>query len=275
MKTVVRPALAVLALVFAQPALAQSTFASFDLNGSGQATRNTNVTTGGGKTAINGYSTRAGTATTIDYTSAYATNGTPLSQVGQVNFNFVPVGLTPVLGGPLVANLFYLGVSAAGALPAYSSNTSSLSGFTGTIVFKPVASGTFSNGRTYDPNSVLLGLTFKDGTLTRNRAGPGGLSDGTGTPGDSDYSATEVSYYSDYLTFSSLPANRDFSTTFTNPAGSRTDFTASFLGSFASEAFPTLSSAVPEASTWTMMILGFGFVGMTLRRTGRREPMPA
>ena len=256
-------ALTAIACAIATPAAARDTFATFDLKSSGapqNSTTNIAVTTGNG-TAITGYSTRTGTSTSVDYRKAYATNGTPLSDVGLVTFNFAPVA---TLGSRVDANLFFLGVQSAGTPASVSDFT--LGGFTGTLVFKPVGSGAFLNGRTYDPNSVLLAVTFTNGVLTRSKQ-TNSFGDGTGMPTDSGYNSQEVSFFSDFLTFGNGAPDRSFATSFTGATNSGSGFLASLNGSFDSESLPTASAApVPELATWGMMIVGFGAIGGTIRR---------
>lgn len=250
-------------LAGASPALAQRTFASFDVRPDA-ATRTRNIqVTGGTNTTITGYSVRTGASSSTDFIKAYATNGTPLSQVGQVFFNFTAFS---GLGSGIQANMFF--VNAQSAVPTPNVTSFITPGFTGSLVFKPIESGTFANERTYTPSSILLAANFQDGVLIRARQAKS-FGDSTGNPNDGDYMANAVSFYSDFLTFgSSDMPDRGLSTSFTGDVSSGANsFIASLNGSF-EDAGTIMESGrpVPELSTWGMMIVGFGAVGSTLRR---------
>jgi len=87
---------------------------------------------------------------------------------------------------------------------------------------------------------------------------------------------SSITYTSDFLDFSNV-ITKDFSFSFSgaNPTFSATigrssrNMTFSGTGTFASDPAPT-TIGVPEASSWAMLVLGFGGIG-ALMRSGRRS----
>ncbi|MBB5712077.1 hypothetical protein FHT02_003333 [Sphingomonas xinjiangensis] len=119
-------------------------------------------------------------------------------------------------------------------------------------------------------------LSFQSGTLSRSSEYLGVVTDGYegNTAGTSDYFAAFVTassresygFYVDYgstaaLTSSAIPS--------VLPSGP-----ANFQYTYAGEGFTipvTFSAAVPEASTWAMMMVGFGVSSAAMRRRPRRK----
>jgi PEP-CTERM motif len=122
-------------------------------------------------------------------------------------------------------------------------------------------SGTMSFLRQGD-NANLLTVTFGGALLFGI---PGG---GSATFLDSIPGAGPVTFTSDFLDFSTS-TERNFSLAFsglTNPFGSPS-WTADSDGTFASDSRTGPGGGpVPEPATWGMMIVGFGGVGVLLRR---------
>lgn len=89
--------------------------------------------------------------------------------------------------------------------------------------------------------------------------------------------SSAITYTSDFLDFTNV-TGKDFSFSFSgaNPtfsavlgsSGRSTRFSGT--GTFASDPAPRVPG-VPEASTWAMMVLGFGAAGASLRSSRRRE----
>ena len=167
--------------------------------------------------------------------------GNTLSSSGfVVEFDYLDV-MPPALDGPINA---IMSLSATGA--PYS--------------------GTMSFLRQGD-NANLLTVTFGGALLS----GLGGAS----TFLDSVPGAGPVSFSSDFLDFSTS-AERNFSLAFsglTNPFGSPS-WTADSTGTFASDSREGPGGGgVPEPATWGLMIVGFGGVGMLLRRRRARNAL--
>jgi hypothetical protein len=104
----------------------------------------------------------------------------------------------------------------------------------------------------------LLTLTFTNATF----AGAGGSGAVFGTqPGGGT-----VTYTSDFVDFTDQTAG-DFSIGLTGitPGFSASAWTADSVGSFASDS-ANVGNGVPEPATWAMMIVGFGGVGVLMRR---------
>jgi len=114
----------------------------------------------------------------------------------------------------------------------------------------------------------LLTVTFTNAELDANQ------NSGSFTFKSNDDSV--ITYTSDFLDFSNV-VSEDFSFSF---SGASPKFSAALgsssvntrfsgTGTFASDPAP-LTVGVPEASTWTMLFLGFGAVGAVMR-AGRRQ----
>ncbi|QMW24660.1 PEP-CTERM sorting domain-containing protein [Sandaracinobacteroides saxicola] len=129
-------------------------------------------------------------------------------------------------------------------------------GYSGSVSFKRVTPlGGLDN---------LLTVTFSNVTLSTLQGGSSGSFFGS-TPGST------ISMSSDFITFSPT-SNFDFSLAvtsilppFASPGngGYGRAFRANTSGGFASDPPP---SFVPEPATWAMLIMGFGLVGVAMRR---------
>lgn len=125
----------------------------------------------------------------------------------------------------------------------------------------PAAEG--NNGRVN-----LLSVTFTNADLDANQ------NSGSFTFKSNDNSV--ITYTSDFLDFSNV-LSEDFSFSFSGASpkfnallgSSSVNSRFSGTGTFASNPAP-LTFDVPEASTWTMLFLGFGAVGAVMR-AGRRQ----
>jgi len=106
-------------------------------------------------------------------------------------------------------------------------------------------------------------------------------SNGSGSFTFKTNSTSVITYTSDFLDFSNVVA-KDFSFSFsgasptfsatTGSSGRSTRFSGT--GTFASDPAPFFPG-VPEASTWGMMVLGFGAAGVAMRNHRRRDALTA
>lgn len=185
---------------------------------------------------------------------------------------------TNVTSGPVTANITTASnsnsvlVSALGSLAsptiakvnltATSNVLPSLAGpditqlFSGTMTFTLLAPQIGLSG----PSVNALTVTFVNASLT---VGVGGSAP---TLQANSLAGSSISYDSDFEDFSDATA-QDFSLSFSGSSSVLNllvnrlpNYRVSGSGTFAAEA------PVPEPASWTLMILGFGAVGMTLRR---------
>ena len=186
-----------------------------------------------------------------------------------VSFSFLQPELAPIVNN--VTASFFLNASVPSENPAQS--------FGGFLVQNSIA-GSFSffstapitiGGTFYAPGSNLLSGTFSDAAIAGQRNGSSGSFSG------STFAGGSLNYTSDFLNFTNT-VNSDFSISLTSitsllqaaptngvPNRALRDFRAVAGGTFSTEPAP-LISAVPEPSTWFMMLLGFGAVGAAIRR---------
>lgn len=122
-----------------------------------------------------------------------------------------------------------------------------------------------TGGMMYAAGANLLSGTFTGGFLDGTVEGTAGV-----LRGSTDGGVT-INYTSDFLNFNNI-GSFDFSFPLTAVAppfgpggGTIRDFNASMGGQFSSEPAPTLGG-VPEPTTWAMLVLGFGLVGVSARR---------
>lgn len=131
---------------------------------------------------------------------------------------------------------------------------------------------------TYSPGSNLLSGTFTNATVSGARGGTSAGFNGS-TP------TSLITYSSDFLTF--VPgSNFDFAMSLSqiNPtlnalptAGTPTralrTFRAVATGQFSSDPAPIAN--VPEPQVWAMFVVGFGLIGIQVRRRGNRSIVAA
>ncbi|KAB7648920.1 PEPxxWA-CTERM sorting domain-containing protein [Polymorphobacter fuscus] len=220
-------------------------------NGVGKTSSVTNTSTGTG-----GYF----------YTIGSATGTVPASTI--VAFNF----LQPVLAtvSPISADFFM-------DITVTNTPASTMGGFSIQIV--PTGSFSFTSRQavtvgnvTYAAGSNLLTGTFSAGSIF-------GASTSGSFSGNSDTGV--LTYTSDFLDFDATAA-RDFSMSMTSitPSIFRTTgralrtFTGVAGGSFSSDPAPIVN-AVPEPQVWGMLVVGFGLVGVQVRRRARNGSVVA
>lgn len=181
-----------------------------------------------------------------------------------VLFNIL-VGGFPALQGVSASYTLNAAIP-AGTLPAAGAfNLDNASGVFSILSNEAINAG----GIMYAAGSNLLSGSFGSGFLDGTIDGTSGVVRGSTEGGAS------IVYTSDFLDFSDVVVF-DFSLPLTavtqsfGPAGGTIrDFNASMGGQFASEPMPSVGG-VPEPTTWAMLVLGFGLVGVTARR---RKPV--
>lgn len=218
------------------PAAAITTFASFTPS---DTSPNVRYTDGSLFTAVGG----VGGLSAVDVLFTLLVGGNPALQGVSASYTLnatVPTDTLPVAGAFNLANA--------------------------TGVFSILTNNAINTGGTlYAAGSNLLSGSFSSGFLDGTVDGTSGV-----VRGSTDGGAT-ISFTSDFLDFSGIETF-DFSlplTAVTQPfgptSGTVRDFTASMGGQFSSEPLPAVGG-VPEPTTWAMLVLGFGLVGVTARR---------
>jgi hypothetical protein len=257
---------AVSSFALAAPALAVvTTFASFNAIGNGNVVYKNNGTGGSNSTFRSN-----GTGGTIGTTSS-AFGVRPADAVfggTAVTFSFLQSALGSVSN---VDATFTLLATAAPSPTDVMFGFSFMSEFTGSFSFistAPISVGPFN----FAAGRNLLSGTFSEASIVGQTLGSSG-SLSASTPGGF------ITYTSDFLDFSNT-VDRDFSMSLTaitslvsnvnrglnsaTGANSLRSFRATSTGSFSSDPAPL--TIVPEPQTWALLVLGFGMVGVTLRR---------
>jgi hypothetical protein len=262
MKATILGVAALASFVSATPASAViSTFAAFTPVSSARNVRWVN--NGVAKTsAVN--NTTTGTGGYL-YTTSTATSNAP--GIAKVNFEFFQL---PLLG-MMPAN-FFMDVTVTNK-PAQL-----LAG----IYIQQVVNGTFSftsqNAFSVGATNYAAGTNLLTGTYM-NAAIVGAGSSGSFSGNNTTVGST-LTYTSDVLDFSNV-VDTDFSMSFTSltPAFFRTatkalrSFRANAGGSFSSDPAPI--PPIPEPEVWAMMVVGFGLIGVQVRRRARRTAVAA
>ena len=194
----------------------------------------------------------------------YSTSSTASTAAGSVPIYFLlsADSLWTDLTGPQDAHMTVSFASNVGTTGS-GSDRSQLFGTGSIVITRDTAALEGLNSRTN-----LLTVTFSDADLD--------ASNGSGAFTFESTATSMISYTSDFLDFSDIDA-QDFSFSF---SGSSPNFQAALgwssvdtrfsgTGTFASDPAP-LTVGVPEASSWAMLVLGFGTVGAVMR-AGRRQ----
>lgn len=174
-----------------------------------------------------------------------------LAALGRINANF-SMNITVPSGNPAAAS----GIFRIQNIPSGG--------------FSFLSTQAFTIGSTnYAVGTNLLTGTFTSGTIF------GAQSSGSFSGNDED---GVLAYTSDVLNFSNT-INRDFSLSLTSitPVIFRSNanralrtFRAVATGQFSSDPAPTVN-AVPEPKVWGMMVMGFGLIGVQVRRRSKRS----
>jgi hypothetical protein len=207
----------------------------------------------------NGTSATNGTGGRL-YTTASGTGTAPAASNVLFKFEQSPLSLLS-----FIPSTFFMDITVASGNPATAM---------GTTLVQPIPMGGFSfltsvpimvGSTTFAPGSNLLTATFTMASV-----------DGSGSAGFyGNTSMASMTYTSDFLDFSGT-TDRDFSMGLTSitptlfqsvvggPKALRT-FRAFANGSFSSNPAPMIPS-IPEPEVWGMMVVGFGLVGLQIRR---------
>lgn len=226
------------------------TFASYTQVGTGRTFSFTNIASG---------------ARTNDATFASNTAGSTPAAVN-VRFSFTQPGRG--LSG-LVSNLAAT-LRISGTVPRPNVTTGNLvqPGLNGTMTFLSSAPVTLSGAlfgttQTLAAGANLLTVTFSSGSITTSTGGNAGT-----------LASTTVTYTSDFLDFgngsNSLSVNLSSMSVSAQAAGNGAlrSFRSQMAGSF-SAAITPFASAAPEPASWAMLVMGFGLLGVAMRRRVR------
>lgn len=256
------------AVTAATPALAVvETFATFSAATSARNLRFVNT----------GNSSVRTTDATV-YTTATGTSNSPGAVA--VTFSFLQPALAPFVSD--VSALYTLNGTISRGSPVAGSGLFVQSNYSGTFSFITTSAITISGPgyitTTYAAGSNLLSGSFSDGTIVGNIGGTSGSSFASGPAG------ATVSFTSDFLDFSGVVSlDRAISLTAVTAAfgkhagsnGALNSFRAVVGGQFSSDPAPVINAVapVPDAQTWAMLVMGFGLVGVSVRR--RRQHVAA
>lgn len=197
-----------------------------------------------------------------------ATPATKTAGSVNVKFSFLQAAINPYVNDvtakfTLLASVANTPAQTNGAGPVFLVQP----GLTGSFSFLSTAPITIGS-TTYAAGANLLSGVFNQGVIFGQRLGTSGSFSAASSSG------ATITYTSDFLTFGATVA-RDFSISLTSinaalqalPAGStptralRT-FKAVAGGTFSTDPAP----GVPEPQVWGLMIVGFGLVGLQVRR---------
>lgn len=237
------------------------TFAQFSASSAARNVRWLNNGTGSAASS----STATGTGGRL-YTTSTATAITP--GISAVNFQFLQAGLSQL--GIMNAN-FFMDITV----------TNQPATMNGNLIFQPVMSGVYSFTSTapitigsnyFAAGANLLSASFTGATLL------GSSTSGSFT--DNSQFGT-VLYTSDFLDFTGT-ISRDFAMSltsitpvmFANPGKAIRTFRALAGGSFSSDPAPIVN-VVPEPQVWGLLVVGFGMVGVQIRRRARQTAVAA
>ncbi len=198
-----------------------------------------------------------------------ASSGSKLPGSTLVNFSFLQPTLAPSVTN--VSAIFTLNASVLSS-PAASGTGGSLteSGIGGSFSFVTTSAITIGS-RTFAAGSNLLSGVFTPAAIYGQRGAT------TGTFSASTASSASVKFTSDFLSFTPT-VTRSFTISLNSIAGvlqavptrdyplrALRTFRTGSGGVFASDPDPD-ASVVPEPAVWGMMIVGFGMVGVQVRR---------
>lgn len=248
-KLIVSAALALSASLASTQASAQvvETFASFSLSDRGSNVAWTNDGTGGSFTSTGGTTITPGTR--------------------NVSFSFLRPDLASLAD---ITAVFSMTASAASGSPAIATGDFlTQGGITGSFSFTTTQAFEF-DGTVFAAGSNLLSGMFGNAAIFGRAGGDIASFNGSNDPGQSLF------YLSDFFD-GGLLTDEQFGTRIdlvggplsAAPGSALDDFSGTMFGSF-SAAFGAPVPAVPEPGTWAMMILGFGFVGSTMRVRRRK-----
>lgn len=213
---------------------------------------------------------------TEDATVYTTSTGNSGPGAAKVKFSYLIPALTPFVTD--VDALYTLNGTIAKNSPIAAIGPFDQTGFSGTFSFLTTTAITVSGPgfitHTYAAGSNLLSGVFSGGTIVGNIGGTSGASFASGLSG------TTISFTSDFLDFShvnsldratSLTATRAPFSKHLGANGALSSFRAVTGGQFSSDPVPIVNftAAVPEPASWALMMVGFGLVGVSVRRRQR------
>lgn len=257
---------AVLAAIASAPASAViTTFASFSPIGTAANVRWVNSGTNGSNgTGGKIYSTATGSST--------------VAGSRNVSFSFLQPAIAPFVTGHTA--VFTLnGTVASGNPAALAGGFLVQKNFNGTMSFTSTSAITVSN-TTYAAGSNLLSVAFGAAAITGARNSTSGSLSGSTSAGST------VLFTSDFLTFTNS-LDQDFALSLTSiasplqaipsngiPTRALRNFRAVAGGTFSSDPAPIVN-AIPEPQVWGLLVIGFGMVGLQVRRRARQTVVVA
>lgn len=235
-----------------------TTFATFSASGPGANVR-----------LVNSGTSTATTRATL-YTTATPSGGVQASR--NVVFSFLQSGFGGVVTN-VTASWNLLAATTPGTVAELNAGNYTQASFAGSMSFLSTQDITV-NDTFFAAGSNLLTVAFTDAAITGRQLGSSGALAGSTTGG------ANILYTSDFLDFS-LVQNSDFALNLTSiqsvlfavssagtPVRALRSFRAVAGGSFASDPAPIIPS-VPEPEMWGLMVVGFGMVGVQVRRRSR------
>jgi len=203
-----------------------------------------------------------------------AANNTTAPAARGVSFTFLQNAFNSI--GPVNA-LWSLNGSVTNTVATAGGGIITQSNIAGTFSFISTSAITLGS-TTYLAGSNLLSGTFNNSRISGSRGGTSAGFNGS-TP------TSSITYTSDFLNFAT-GSNYDFAISLsqinpglnTNPtSGTPTralrTFRAVATGQFSSDPAPT--AIIPEPQIWAMLVIGFGLVGVQVRRRANRALVAA
>ena len=213
-----------------------------------------------------------------------ATNGTTApAGARDVSFSFLIPGLSALVNNATATYTWgggTLPVQLATRVISGSTNTLTQAGIDGSFAFISTAPITV-NTTTYAAGSLLLGGVYTGGTITGLQ---GGANAAFGA--DSSASGQTLTFYSDFVDFTgattsifglelaNLRSTLSALQTTQTPITAVRTFRSSASGSFGADG-ELIVNGIPEPQTWGLMVVGFGMIGMQVRRRNRRTSVTA
>jgi hypothetical protein len=259
------------AVLSAVPAQAVTTFATFGalpVDAQDSAYANFRWTNNGVGSSASGLGGSFDTITTNQLTAPVGSRA--------VSFSFTVPGLSPVATG-ITSILTWTGPTAASAVASQSGTVYTQGGIGGAFSF--VSTSAITVGTiTYAAGSNLLSGTYSGASIVGTKGGSSADFDA-----ETDLGQTLV-FTSDFIDFSGV-TNSAFALDLENirsvlsalgdpPTTALRTFRTNANGSFGYDG-EIIVNGIPEPQTWGLMVVGFGMVGLQVRRRSRRTAVAA